>query len=400
MRPFRHLLLLLSVLGIAFAAGPDFTSIVPITAVLVAIFLALMSMLATSISSPQLEAWSKNELRELVAGAILAALIYAFFIGATGVTQTLTGQSDYLTASQNIITNLMTNQTTGLDRSFDDIVRAATYMKAAATYSPYISVPLYVIGLTYSTSPLGGVYPLFSSLASATSGIANSIFIYEGLLFLLKFCATAVPAVLLPISLSLRMIPFTRKIGNTLIAICLAGMVLVPFSVILIGMMNSVINYPQAFLTSSDLDQLDPGTWAMTIAQPFCELMPVRMLLSLDDVTFSLVVCLPLLSNPFTAGLFVPCLPLVQVIYHLFMIGVQVAYDTALGSWIAFAGEGVGYTNQAFGVLVTFLSNVNDVILLSYLDTIIIGIITISGARSISTALGGEWYLAGIQRFV
>ncbi len=401
MRPFRHLLLLLIVLGLSFASGPDFTSIVPITAVLVAIFLALMMMLSTAVSSPQLEAWSKNELRELIAGVILAALIYAFFVGSTSLTKAITGQGDYLTASQDVITNLMTNQTTGLDRSFDDIIRAATKIRAAATYSPYISVPLYVVGLTYSTSPLGGVAPLFSSLTSATSGIANSIFIYEGLLFILKFCATAVPAVLLPVSLSLRMIPFTRKTGNTLVAICLAGMVLVPFSVILIGETNKVIDYPKAYLTSSQLDQLDPGTWAMTVAQPFCELMPIRVLLSLNDLLFSIVVCLPLLLTPWTAGFFLPCQDLVQyVVYPLLMIGLQVSYDTALGAWIAFAGEGVGYTDQAFGVLVTFLSNVNNAILLSYLDTIVIAIITMSGARSISTALGGEWYLAGIQRFV
>jgi hypothetical protein len=406
MRPFRHLLLLLIVLGIAFAAPPaappDFAPIVPITAVIVAIFLAAMNMLSAAVSSPQLEAWAKNELRELIAGVILASLIYGFFVGSTSLTKAITGQGDYLAASQDVINNLLTNNTIGFDRAFADIIKAGTRLRAAATYSPSISIPVYFIGLTYSTSPMGGVAPLFASLSAATGGLANSIFLYEGVLFLLKFCATAVPAVLLPVSLCLRMIPFTRKTGNTLVAICLAGMVLMPFSVILVGELNKAIAYPKVYLTSSQLDQLDPGAWAMTVAEPFCKLMPVRLILSLDDLLFSLVVCLPFLFVPiYGAGLFAVCQPLVQeVIYPILMMAMQVSYDVALAAWIAFAGEGIGYTDRAFDVLVTFLTNVNNAILLSYLDTIVIAIITISGARSISTALGGEWYLAGIQRFV
>ncbi len=402
MRPVRHLLLLLIVLGIASAAPPDFTPIVPATAIIVAIFLAMMNMFSATVSSPQLDAWAKNELRELIAGVILAALIYGFFVGSTSIIPALTGKSDYMKASQDVLDNLLTNQTTGLDRAFDDIIRAGTRVRAAASYSPSISIPAYWVGIGYTTSPLSGVAPLFSALAASTTGLANSIFLYEGLLFLLKFCATAVPAMLLPISLCIRMIPFTRKTGNTLVAICLAGMVLVPFSVILVGEMNKAINYPQVYLTSSQLDQLDPGAWAMTVAEPFCQNMVIRLILSLNDLMFSLVICLPFLLIPiFGAGIFAVCQPLVQnLVYPILMMVMQAAYDIALGAWIAFAGEGIGYSDRAFDVLVVFLSNVNNAILLSYLDTIIIGIITISGARSISTALGGEWYLAGIQRFV
>jgi len=117
---------------------------------------------------------------------------------------------------------------------------------------------------------------------------------------------------------------------------------------------------------------------------------------------FSEVICLPFLLIPiYGAGIYAVCQPLVQfVIYPILMMAIQASYDIAMAAWIAFAGEGVGYTDQAFGVLTRFLGDINNAILLGYLDTIIIGIITISGARSISTALGGEWYLAGIQRFV
>ncbi len=402
MRPMRHLLLLVLMLGLSAAAAPDFTPAVPLTAIVVAVFLAIMMMLSTAISSPQLDAWSKNELRELIAGVILAALIYGFFISSTTIASGITGQTDYLGASQNVINGLLSDSKIGFDRAFHDIIRAGTRVRAAMTYSPYISVPLWYVGLTYSTSPLAGAAPLFTSLSSATTGLANSIFLYEGVLFLLKFSATAVPSVLLPVSLCLRMIPFTRKTGNTLVALCLAVMVLLPFSVIFIGEIHKVINYPKVSLSNGDLGNLDPGAYAMTVAEPFCKLMPIRVIMSLNDLLFSIVVCLPLAFIPFVgAGLFAACQPLVQyVIYPLLMLVLQVSYDVALASWIAFTGEGSGYTDRAFDVLIVFLGNINNAILLSYLDTIVIAIITISGARSISTALGGEWYLAGIQRFV
>lgn len=402
MRLLKLLLLLTLFLNLASAAPPDFTGLIPVTILIVVIFLALMNMLGTAIASPQISAWVKAEIRELIAGAILVVIIYSLFIGSKGVTAAITGTGDYLNTSIKIIDNMLANSTNGYDRAMHDIIRAGTRVRAAATYSPYISIPLWYVGLTYSTAPMSGVGILFGTLASATQGIANIVFLYEGIQLLLRFSATAVPAVLLPISLSLRIIPFTRKIGNTLIAISLAAIVLLPFSVIIVDQMNKVITYPKAFLTSSQLDKLDPGAWAMIIAEPFCELMPVRLIMSLNDVLFSVVVCAPLLLIPTVGGaLYASCVPLVMnVIYPIIMLVLQVVYDLALISWIAFAGEGIGYADEAFDVVYPFLTEVNNLVLLGYLDAIIIAVITISGAKSISVALGGEWYLGGIQRLV
>jgi hypothetical protein len=43
---------------------------------------------------------------------------------------------------------------------------------------------------------------------------------------------------------------------------------------------------------------------------------------------------------------------------------------------------------------------VSNLVLVGYLDFILIGLVTVSGAKSISAALGGEWYMAGIQRLI
>jgi hypothetical protein len=380
----------------------DFTGIIPITIMIVIIFLALMRMLASAMASPQMSAWVKTEFRELIAGVLLVVIIYSFFFGSTSISAALTGRGDYIMASQIIIEDMLTNDTVGYDRAMHDIIFAGTQLRAAATYSPYLSIPAYWVGFTYSTAPMSGVGVLFSSLAQATQGLANVIIIYEGILMLIKFSSASVPPVLLPISISLRLIPFTRKIGNTLIAISLAAIVLLPFSVIIVGEMNKIIDYPEAYIDTWDKRRLDPGAVAMIVAEPFCQMMPVRFILSLNDLLFSLVVCLPFLFVPVVGGaLFASCQPLVQnTIYPIMMMVMQIAYDLALLGWITAAQEGIEYANRSFDIIYPFLTQVNNLVLLGYLDAVIIGVITISGARSISGALGGEWYLGGIQRLI
>jgi len=395
------ILLLLMLTGMSCAASVDFTYVIPVTVVLVAIFLASMKMLASAISSTAMEAWVKAELRELIAGVILVAIIYAFFITSRSATSAITGSGDYITTSVKIMNDLLTNSTTGYDRAMEDIIRAGTRIRAAASYAPYMSIPVYIGGITYSTSPLAGVGILFSSLSSATQGLANIIFLYEGIMLLLRFSYTAVPAVLLPVSLSLRLVPFTRKTGNTLIAACLGIMVLLPFSVIFVDQMNKLITYPQAYLSTRSLEFLDPEADAMTVLEPLCESMVIRTMLSLNDQLFSMIVCLPFGGIPIVgAAMYASCQSLVQyVVYPIIMIGTQVVYDATLLSW-TIGGEGASYAGFAFSVLYRFLAEVNNLVLLGYIDSLAIAIITISGTRSISVALGGEWYLGGIQRLI
>ncbi|MBI5046406.1 hypothetical protein HZC07_01605 [Candidatus Micrarchaeota archaeon] len=67
----------------------------------------------------------------------------------------------------------------------------------------------------------------------------------------------------------------------------------------------------------------------------------------------------------------------------------------------AFAGQGArDYAGTAFTQLQPFLKDINNLVLIGYVDFIFIGIITVVGARSLSAALGGEWYMAGIQRLI
>jgi len=189
-----------------------------------------------------------------------------------------------------------------------------------------------------------------------------------------------------------------------LIALAIAGIVFLPFAIIIADALNSSISpFPNANLSGGDLDSLDANPWAMVAAEPFCETEAIRMLLSLTNVLFSIVVCLPLLLAVVTAGLYQPCYEIMSnLVYPLIHFIFQVVMTVLMIIWLAaFAGTiGEDYAKEVFNTIYGFMVEVNNLVLVGYLDLIIIGIITVVGAKSLSAALGGEWYMAGIQRLV
>ncbi len=407
-------LLLLLLFSIASAGSSvsiqpiDLTFVVPIIALIVVIFLAAINMLATSISDPKLEAWAKTEIREFIVALILIGLIMGFFISSDGISIALTGTPDYVNHSQGILDNWLGK----FDDAYAGVILAAARLRVAATFAPYINVPLWYVSISYSTNPLAGIAILLTTLTMATQGLTNAIFLVEALRMLIIYMKVIGPKILLPLAFMFRLVPFSRKTGNTLIALALAGMVLLPYSVIVADALNgtippSVMQYPH--LSGSDLRSMIPEPLSAITATvgPLCQSAFIRVMLGLTDPLFALIVCLPLDFIPFVGpGLFAACYPLVQyVIYPLVTEILQLVMAALLLVWegAIMARDAVASTNYGMDVYDTlrpFLSNINDLVLLIYLDIIIIMTITVVGARSISAALGGDWYMAGIQRLI
>lgn len=399
------LVLLLLISSQCFAAYVDFMPLVPLTAFIVVIFLAGAYMLSSSLSLPPFHAWVKTEMRELIAGAILISIIFSGFVLSNSITVALTGHSDYMQVSINTLDNMISGDR-GFDRAYHDVIVASAKVKAGATYSPVMSLPLWVVYLTYRSAPYAGIMPILTSLGMASQALASTIYLYEGLLLLLKFSAVVVPSMVLPLSFCLRLVPFTRRIGNTLIAISLALLVIFPFSVVLVDYINqNVIEYPDAHISGRDMDKLDADPWAMVMAEPFCASNTMRTIFGLGDTGFSLLVCFILLLTPFTAAMFTPCYNLIkEVVYPLMNTVFSLLHTIVLLIWTLATETRLdadsGWASDVFDVTYAFLVQVDHLILLSYINFIIIITLVIVGARSISVALGGEWYLAGIQRLV
>ncbi|MCI0564591.1 MAG: hypothetical protein MN733_39490 [Nitrososphaera sp.] len=394
------LLLSLLVIGTAFAPIEplDLTFAVPVVIVIVIIFLALTSMLANTLSDPKLEAWYKTELREFVAGVGLIVIITAAFISSNGVAIALTGEDNFIDASTGIIDDMLSTA----DNAFYDLIAASGRIRASATYAPYINVPLWYVSISYSTSPLAGIGMILGSLNLGAQGLSNVIFLFESLRLLVIFMGIVAPKILLPLAFVARIIPFTRRIGNTLIAIALGVAVFLPFSIILVDKLNGVIDVPSPGI--ADLGSLDTFL-PSDIVEPLCETIPLRVILGLTDPLFSLVVCIVLIVIPIVGpGLFSACYnivfyivyPLLNVIFQGIMTGLLVAWEGIMEG----VGGPEGYAETVFNQVHPFLTEINNFVLVSYIDFILIAIITVAGARSLSVALGGEWYMAGVQRLI
>jgi hypothetical protein len=377
-----------------FAIGPvDFTFAVPGVAVIVIIFLGIMSMMASATSDPRLEAWAKTEIREFVAALIIVGIVVGFFITSNTIAAALGGGANYIASALNV-----TDKWIGwYDSAFEYAIRAAAKIRVGATFSPYMSVPLWYVGINYATTPLAGTAILLLPLNLAAGGLTNAIYITEGIRMLVIFLLITGPKILLPLSLCLRLIPFSRRLGNTMIAVSLAGMVFLPASILIADALNGTITVPSPHMT---LSVLDPNPTTMAIFQPICAAIPLRAILSMTDPLFAVIVCLPIAWIP---GAFAVCYPIVQnIVYPILMVVFQLVNSISLIAWeMNFeGGSGEQYANAVFDQVQPFLKDVNNLVFLGYLDFIIIGIITMTGARSLSSALGGEWYMAGIQRLI
>lgn len=392
------LLFILAFLNLSWAAQPlNLTPLIPIVAISMAIILALLSSVSTSTANPVLTAWVKTEIRELIAGVILVVAIGGIIYGTFALAPLLSGDSNYLTSSQKAIEKWLLRY----DVIFEQIIRAASKIRAAASYSPYLNIPIWYVSINYSTNPIAGIAMILGPLNLTAQAVTNGIFLYEAMLLFVSFFKVTIPSIILPLSFVMRLIPFTRRIGNTLISLCIGVLVLFPFSILLAENLNGVINLPEPKI--SNLDSLDANPWAMVVAEPFCDTIPIRILLSLTDALFAAIVCLPLLLAGITAAAYPACYQLVQnVVYPLINLVVQLSNTTLLTMWEAYfaAGGGAEYARSVFDQLYPFLKTSSHWIFVGYIDFLLIVIITITGVRSISSALGGEWYMAGVQRLI
>lgn len=397
-------LLLLLLPGLSFAADVDFMVIVPITAVLVTIIIALAYMLSNVTADARLGAWAKTELREFILGILIIAIVSAFFIGTTELSKAFTGQEDYVDYSISVVDEMINS----FDDAYTSIIQASGKIRIAATFSTWAAVPIWFVSFIYSSAPLSGIGPVFTSLGIATQGLTNVIFIYEGLRLLIVFFQVTIPPIILPLSLAVRLFPFTRKVGNAMIAVSVAAILFLPLSIAIIGEVNKTIDYPYASLSGSQLDKLDARPWTLIATAPFCSMKATRFIMSLNEYGFAALVCLPLLIPPLTPA-YPACFTLVsQTVYHIMMLVIQLVHTAILATWLAWAdfaaassgGAGSVFVRAVWDVLRPFLEKVTHLILTAYIDIIIVGIITISGARSVSSALGGEWQLPGLERLI
>ncbi|MDO8554454.1 MAG: hypothetical protein Q7S22_06615 [Candidatus Micrarchaeota archaeon] len=399
MREFKFIVFLLVLASLSFANLLDSAQyIVGGTIAFVIVILALANMFATSFEMPQFEAWAKNEVRELIIGVILIVIVFTLFSVSTNILATLSGKTIGLDTLANpnlssITDDFFNERTSTINNAYGDLMQAFHQIGVKAGFSTSIPIPVYFVSFSGGGAPFSAYGTFFIFLSQAAQGLSISLFIYTGLQVIMKFLLSVSPP-LLYLAFAFRIFPLTRNLGNTLIALMIGAGILLPFSVIFLSQMHSIITLPLPDITARAF-ALMGNMPSDALPSSLCSNVIVRTLLNLNETGEELLLCLPLAWIP---GYYPACSNLVKwVIYPAVMIATALWGAAALLPLSYGTGSQIGVV---YDTIFPFLFSVIKLVVLTYIDVVVIGIITIIGTKSISSALGGEVFLGGIQRLL
>lgn len=388
--------------------------ILPATIILVAALLAITWMASTLFNAPQLRAWVKTEIKELIAAGLVLLIVYSLFFGTNTLTQVLTGEENY----QEYATNKLYEFRGEFIPVLQDLVVAQHHIGLLVGYTYSFPFPAYYVTFSTIQSPHTGAVPLSTMVSQANTTVINGIFLYSGIITMLSFLVSSVQY-FLPIALALRFIPFTRRTGATLIALCIGAAIIFPTAVVVAAELHNQISISvpplntaniefdlpidfSEYCSASDaLDDMIDALWppstdffALDNSVPFGLAM-----LKIGEMIYALIKCAQCCTaTPYT---FVACyLAESMVIYNL----IVTAYEVTIGAY--FIGSNIAsnvmsmYVVDAYNSLIPLFEGITKLMTLAIIDVLFIGIITVIGTKNLSQAFGGQPYLPLIERFL
>ncbi len=408
------LLIVLLFLIFTFSSAYTFTSaqflgsfplILATVIVLSVIILAILYMISEPLSNPNLRVYVKSEIREMIVAGILFVIVSGIFSASTPVISILTGTNDYHVASHDFLQNLTNRHLV----AFANLQKTNHLISMRTGFTPSVSAGVYYVAFSQSGAPHSGYGAFADYVNQAASSLSISILTLRSLDILLTFFLTTAPS-LLYLAFSLRFIPFTRQIGSTLIAILIGVYIFFPFSLTFLSKTHTFdinapptspqIIVPKAIIPSDTYEKMEftipPGA-GFVCSEPW-----LRTLVSTaGEIGFSIPPCAiyALFFLPYGyAPAFVACFQLLtQVVYPLIANVLIPAIWAAYVLPAMFIDPNVAVV---FDGLRPFFSDATSLLILVYVDTIVALIFTVVGIRSVSLALGGEYMMPGVSRFV
>lgn len=406
-------LLLLVFFSLSFAATVDY-SIVPTSAMIAVFLVGGAYMFSQLLQNSQLEAWSKSEWKELILAGITVSLVLAA-VSAVGMEQILATITGYQSSNSfiNAVENRFQGFTNNLTTDYIHTIKVANRLGMVSSYS-YTRAGGYIFYFSQLSGPFVGTSGLMQSLAILAGNLSNALMVYQAMLIFLKFFFNTSIEIILPIGLAMRFIPFTRRVGGTLIALALAGIFIYPFSMVLVAEIHDNIGVQHSQLTPTDLEKFTmnlPSSltelctndfirfftsfnewgWWLTICLPYCKL---HCAASAEPTCFNL--CFTPLSGICWNAISFPFFNLVQTTLLVSTSIVQVAEAQHITNALNGGNIGIMFdivTNK----LVIPVGNAASV---PIMEAVLVAALTIVGARSISAALGGEIAIVGLERLV
>jgi len=213
------------------------------------------------LSSPQLEAFSREELTQLIfTGFIFASFV--FFNGAIVLVASVAicgGTScDHISLALYSIESVQ-------NMLYSTYLHLFSYELVVGLLSTVgLSVPIFPVNSPFfqvwvSVQPLGGLEPVSNALITVIESVGYLYGLAWGREMLVYFFRDTTATILLPLGFVMRAFPFSRKTGSSLIALAFAGYFAYPLSILL----------SQHMITVSAMNHID---MAQPIAPPIiCE---------------------------------------------------------------------------------------------------------------------------------
>lgn len=417
MRMVRGLLAVLLLLLLSqpcFAAGPTPSGVVlpslgleflGLVALLSVAVLSIAAMAGESLQSPQISAWTKEQLREVVAGTILAVLIWGSIAGSTSLISLYFGADSF----SDLGNAALQDHLDYMEMLYLKLADAYQTVGLFQGFSYFASVGIVWIYLGQGGSPYYGASVLLGPLANAANSLTLQILSFRLIKVIGYYVEGVFPDLILPGALALRIFPFTRKAGNTLIAISLGVMVIMPLSLLFVNEFWHATTWTykeQVTDTSFQYDKMSLGgvmDAVTSTVEVLCGNEFLRTIFGLGEfglgLIFATIACIPSLPYGYFA-----CWPamfweFVMVLWHLFASLIYLAIGGLVLTVFAFdfAAEVAPGLKVIPEILLPAVAEATGFSIIAMFTMIMI---TFSGIKAVSTALGGEYVLYGVSRFV
>lgn len=383
-----------------------------IGAVISSVLIAVAYMLGSALNMPNLTGWAKEQLGTLVTGALILVVVVMIILSLGPIARLITGNEsittffDYRDAALDTIDNMMSyvkGRVPPLVEGYYILSKYTTFSRST-TYSAL----KYIVYFT-SKAPNAGLSPLQMTISNAINWLMRSMVWLASLKAVIK-AIFSLGLLLLITGIMLRFIPFTVKLGNTLIAFMLGMILMFPMSILIGGKVWEAAQPPPTHLNIPD-----PGTPPLfsVVCSPV-----IGTFFGTTEYGWWLVICTPVCtglcvaSGPAFPSCFWDCwrpgvddiveggfcFEMVETWYYYILITWQLTYSAILSSW--------GNLSQAQVDQITetvyhdgFYPAVYTLVTIALITFYSI-ILTIGAIRSISIALGGEVYFYGLAKII
>jgi len=364
----------------------------PIVIAISIFVIAFGFMLSGILNNPQFDAKVKEEMRATITGILLLIAIVGILTSINAFIKTYTGYENAGALSASVL-GKFENKTKLL---FIEYSAVLTRIGEYAGLGYNIAVSVAVWQLNFGEAPFTGLGSVSSSLHGIGNVLSTFYFAIVSLKVLIPFAAWISSEWLLPVAFAFRLMPGTRKIGATLIALAISASLVLPAAVIVIGdLLDTAVQMPHYNTMSAQngnfMKGKIPDPFRISFIPPIVCSPAFQLFVQPTDEVYDIAICAPLSwLIPYNV-----CETWVDWGYSVAFVGMAVLQFISVLNFMP-----MDTLAEVFDPLMNyFIPAVAEVVVTLSIFFVSITLIVVSAYRSISVALGGEFFMYGLSRF-